>query len=184
MASFTKKAIMASFSKLLEEKPLGQITIREIVEDCGVNRNTFYYHFKDLPHLVETMVNEETDLVICKFPAISSLRECLDTVIDFAIKNKKAVLHIYHSVNRDIFEQYQWKICNHAVTAYATNVLQDRKISDEDMDTMIEYIKCLLFGFVMHWMESGMDGRTIDKFHRICELKQGDLEKMIAQCER
>ena len=36
----------------------------------------------------------------------------------------------------------------------------------------------------MHWMESGMDDRTIDKFHRICELKQGDLEKRTSQCER
>ena len=184
MASFTKKAIMASFSKLLEEKPLSQITIREIVEDCGVNRNTFYYHFRDLPHLVETMVNEEADWVIHKFPAASSLRDCLDAVIDFALKNKKAVLHIYHSVSRDSFEQYQWKVCDHAVTAYVTNILQNRLISDEDRDTIIEYIKCLLFGFVMQWMESGMDACTIDRFHRICELKQGDLEKMIAQCER
>ncbi len=184
MASFTKHAIMASFLKLLEAKPLSQITIREIVEDCGVNRNTFYYHFRDLPHLVETIVNEEADLVICKFPTISSLRDCLDTVIDFAIKNKKAVLHIYHSVNRDSFEQYQWKVCDHAVTMYVTGVLKGRVVSDEDRDTIIEYIKCLLFGFVMNWMESGMDEHTIEKFHRICELKQGDLEEMIAQCEQ
>ena len=50
MASFAKKATMASFSKLLEEKPLSQITIREIVEYCGINRNTFYYHFRDRVH--------------------------------------------------------------------------------------------------------------------------------------
>ena len=40
MASFTKKAIRDSFVKLLNEKPLSQITIRDIVDDCGVNRNT------------------------------------------------------------------------------------------------------------------------------------------------
>lgn len=184
MACFTKKAIMASFLKLLEKKPLNQITIREIVEDCGVNRNTFYYHFRDLPHLLETMINEEADLMIRQFPEISSLQECIESMIAFALKNKKAVLHIYHSINRDSFEQYQWKVCNHAVTAYVTGVLKGRTVSEEDQATMIEYIQCLLFGFVMHWMESGMDERTIEKFRRICELKQGDLEKMIAQCEQ
>ena len=49
MASFTKKAIRDSFVKLLNEKPLSQITIRDIVDDCGVNRNTFYYYYQDLP---------------------------------------------------------------------------------------------------------------------------------------
>ena len=35
MASFTKKAIRDSFVKLLNEKSLSQITIRDIVDDCG-----------------------------------------------------------------------------------------------------------------------------------------------------
>ena len=47
MASFTKKAIRDSFVKLLNEKSLSQITIRDIVDDCGVNRNTFYYYYQD-----------------------------------------------------------------------------------------------------------------------------------------
>ena len=41
MASFTKKAIRDSFVKLLNEKTLSQITIRDIVDDCGVNRIPF-----------------------------------------------------------------------------------------------------------------------------------------------
>ena len=52
MPAFTKKAIADSFLKLLREKPLDKITIKDIVEDCGINRNTFYYHFEDIPALV------------------------------------------------------------------------------------------------------------------------------------
>ena len=57
MASFTKKAIRDSFVKLLNEKSLSQITIRDIVDDCGVNRNTFYYYYQDLPQLMESIVD-------------------------------------------------------------------------------------------------------------------------------
>ena len=60
MASFTRKAIMASFVKLLEERPLSKVTVKDIVEDCGINRNTFYYHFEDIPSLIEAIVREET----------------------------------------------------------------------------------------------------------------------------
>ena len=49
MPNFTQKAIKESFIKLLNDKPLHQITVKDIVEDCGVNRNTFYYHFTDIP---------------------------------------------------------------------------------------------------------------------------------------
>ena len=44
MANFTKQAIKASFMKLLSQKPLSKISVRDIVEDCGINRNSFYYH--------------------------------------------------------------------------------------------------------------------------------------------
>ena len=58
MAGFAKKAIRDSFIKLLNERPLSQITVRDIVDACGVNRNTFYYYFQDIPQLVETIINE------------------------------------------------------------------------------------------------------------------------------
>ena len=48
MAQFTRTAIVNSFIRLLNEKPLDKITVKDIVDDCGVNRNTFYYHFQDI----------------------------------------------------------------------------------------------------------------------------------------
>lgn len=45
--------------KLLLEKPLNKITINDITEDCGVNRMTFYYHFKDIYDLVDWILAED-----------------------------------------------------------------------------------------------------------------------------
>lgn len=44
MPTFTKAAIKATFISLLNKKPLNKITVKEIVEECGINRNSFYYH--------------------------------------------------------------------------------------------------------------------------------------------
>ena len=41
MPNFTKTAIKQAFLKLLNERPLKQITVRDIVEECGINRNSF-----------------------------------------------------------------------------------------------------------------------------------------------
>lgn len=184
MANFTKKAIRDSFVKLLSEKPLSQITIRDIVDDCGVNRNTFYYYFQDLPQLVETIVDEEAQRIIREYPTIDSIEGCLNAAIDFVLKNRKAVLHIYHSINRDIYEQYQWRVCEHVVTVYLDGILSGRRVSEQDRKVIIDYIKCVCFGVIIGWLETGMQEGIQARFHRICELKQGDLEHMIARCEK
>ena len=45
LPGFTKRAIRNSFIRLLNERPVSQITVKDIVEDCGINRNSFYYHY-------------------------------------------------------------------------------------------------------------------------------------------
>ena len=145
MAGFAKKAIRDSFIKLLNERPLSQITVRDIVDACGVNRNTFYYYFQDIPQLVETIINEDANRVIQEHPSIESVEDCLNAAIRFALENRKAVLHIYHSINRDIYEQYQWRVCEHAVTTYVDGILAGRTVAEPDRKLMIDYLNaCVL----------------------------------------
>ena len=53
MPNATKQALEASLKRMMLKKPLDKITIRDITEDCGISRMTFYYHFKDIYDLVE-----------------------------------------------------------------------------------------------------------------------------------
>lgn len=184
VANFTQKAIRASFIKLLNQKPLSQITIKDIVDDCGVNRNTFYYYFQDLPDLVETITKEEAQRVIQLYPAIDSIEQCLDALIGFALENRKAVLHIYNSVNRDLYERYQWRVCRYVVEVYLDGVLKERHITEQDRQLLIDYLQCICFGFVIGWLESGMKEEIRERLARIYELKHGELERMISRCEQ
>ena len=56
----TKKAIKKSFIKLMVEKRITDITIKEIADDADINRKTFYAHYID----VYSVLNEiENDLI-------------------------------------------------------------------------------------------------------------------------
>ena len=77
MASFTENAIKRSFIRLLEKKPLKSITIRDIVDDCGINRSSFYYHFQDIPALLERIIQEGSDSIIRK-NANGTIAECME----------------------------------------------------------------------------------------------------------
>lgn len=183
MADFTKKAIRNSFLKLLNEKPLKQITVRDIVDDCGVNRNTFYYHFQDIPQLIETIIREDAEQIIADHPTITTVQEYLEAAIGFALNNRNAIMHIYRSVNRDLYEQYQWRVCQHAAAAFIDQILTGRQVSDTDRALLIDYVKCVCFGIVMGWLEDGMKNDIQAYADRLCELKQGDLELMIDRME-
>ncbi|MFR5791125.1 MAG: TetR/AcrR family transcriptional regulator, partial [[Clostridium] leptum] len=56
MSIYTKKAIMDSFVKMLSQKSFDKITIKDIIEDCGLNRSTFYYYYEDIYALLEDVL--------------------------------------------------------------------------------------------------------------------------------
>lgn len=179
MPNFTKMAIKATFMKLLNERPLSQITVKDIVEACGVNRNSFYYHFQDIPALVEEIVTEEADQIIAAHPSIDSIEDCLNAALDFARKNRRAILHIHNSSNRDIYEQYLWKVCRHVVTVYVDVAFAEKPLKAPDKELLIHLYKCECFGIVMEWLSSGMGDDVADNIKRICELRRGMAEEMV-----
>ena len=183
MADFTKNAIRASFMKLLNEKPLKQITVKDIVDDCGINRNTFYYHFQDVPALIETILEEDSTRLLLHDPDINTVEDCLNVIVDMVLRNRTAVLHIYKSVNRDFFEQYHWRVCDRVVHAYLEKKLQNVRISELDRTVLIAYTKSLVFGVVMGWLETDLKDDIHVYIHRICQLKQGDLDTMIEKMQ-
>lgn len=172
MANFTKKAIEKSFIKLLNERPLSRITVKDIVSDCGINRNTFYYYFQDIPKLIEDIVEEDAEEIIRTYSTADKFNECLEAIIDAALSKKKAVLHIYHSVNRDIYELYLWKVCDHFINSYVNTVLNGSSISDEDMTVVKKFLSSLAFGIFSNWLRDGMTDDIRIYLSRMSDMKK------------
>lgn len=179
MPGFTKQAIRISFMKLLNERPVSQITVKDIVQDCGINRNSFYYHYQDLPSMIEEIILEETDEIIRQHPTVESLEEGLDVAVSFAMKNRRAALHLYNSSNRDLFEQHLWRICEYVVDTYISTAFADSPIGAADKSIIIRYYKWNCFGAVMDLLRGGMKDDIQALFYRMGQLKKGMLEEMI-----
>ncbi len=182
MPNFTKRAIKASFMKLLNEKPLNKISVRDIVEDCGINRNSFYYHFQDIPALIEEIVTECFDALIQKYPGIPSLKEGFKAAFEFALENKKAMLHIYNSVNRDIFERSLMQFCEYLIQSYLAASFGNAVVSETDQGLIIRFLKCELFGAYIEWMNSGMSENVIEEVNRMFEICHGLSDEIICRC--
>lgn len=56
-----KKTIAQAAHTLMTTKGVRKLTVKDIVEECGITRQTFYYHFSDIPDLVRWMLEQETE---------------------------------------------------------------------------------------------------------------------------
>ncbi len=179
MAQSKDILIRNTFLELLEERPLSQITVKDIVNKSGVNRNTFYYHFEDLPALIESIVLEETERIISENHTFDSIESAVKTALEFTLTHKKAILNLYNSNNRDIFNQYFMRISRHVITEYFNTLCDGISIDDNDKELIIHYHTCLVFGQAVDWITRGMATDMIAQFERLCELYKGIPEEVI-----
>ena len=133
MANLMKKEIKTTFLRLLEERPYHQITVKEIVKECGINRNSFYYHYADLPALVEEVIDEEIGRFVREQSSFSSMEESLTEALSFFREHKRAAYHVYNSVNRDIFDRYLMKNCESVSMSYVNSILANTPLSEDDL---------------------------------------------------
>lgn len=179
MVSKKRSAIMESVLRLLEERPLNKITVKDIVDECGINRNTFYYHFEDISSLIEAIIMDEVDRVMNQYRDISSMEECIDMAMRLGSDHRKAIYHIYNSSNRDFLERRLMEICRHAATQFVEKTAGNQAIRPEDRDIIVQAYKCELFGLVIDWLNSGMPQGMDGRFLRLCELRRGSIEMML-----
>ncbi len=172
MSNLTEQAIKASFLKLLTERPLSRISVKDITDDCGINRNSFYYHFHDIPQLMEKVVLDQTNSLIEAYPDISSLGECVDVAFHFIVENKRSINHIYYSLNREVFEQYLMRICEHSVTAWFNRAYAEIPYDEARKDLNLRFICYELYGACIDWMNRGMPPEAIGEAKQLLEICQ------------
>ena len=60
----TEQAIKSAFTKLLLEKDITDITIKELCDNADINKSTFYLHYKDIYDCADSLLNCVVDKTI------------------------------------------------------------------------------------------------------------------------
>lgn len=173
----TKAAIVDAFWEILEEKPYSKITVKDIVERCQVNRNTFYYHFHDIPELLEQVLKKDADEIIQNYGHFGSTVDCLEALIKSLLKRKKAFLHIYQSMDRELFLKELDRMAFYCIEEYINTLTVDLAIIPKDKELLIRFYKCALVGIVLDWLDQNMSYDLVESFRRISMLFEGAAEQ-------
>ena len=181
MSQTTKRALEASLKKLLLQKPLNKITINDITEDCGVNRMTFYYHFKDIYDLVDWIMVEDAAKALEGRQSFENWTDAFLDILHQVQDNKVLVMNVYRSVSREQLEQYLYKLLDSMLRDFVDRSAQGFTVQDSDKQFIIDFYKYALVGVVLEWIRRDMKTEPAVMVERMGRMLQGDLRRALCR---
>ncbi len=184
MSVFTEKAIVEAFIQLLNEYPLDKITVKSIVDSCGVNRSTFYYYFEDIYDLINTIFEYETKRIVENHSDYTSWMDGIKEAVSFAIDNKKAVYHVYKSVSRESLERYLNVVFDKVLMDAVASQAEGTNASQKDIRLVADVYKYTLIGLIFKWLEEGMTADPDIVIDKLGYLLEGNIHEMLLRAGR
>ena len=178
MAQTTKRALEASLKKLLLKKPLNKITINDITEDCGVNRMTFYYHFKDIYDLVDWIMVEDAAKAQ-EGKSFETWSEAFLDILNEIRDNKVLVQNVYRSISREQVEQYLYKMLDPTLHNFIDREATALSVQDADKQFVIDFYKYALVGMVLEWIRKDMKTEPEVMTERLNTMLHGDFHRAL-----
>lgn len=100
MAENLKDKIAETFLEMTARKSFDKITIKDLVQECGISRQAFYYHFQDILDVIEWILQEGAKRLLDRCLQAENTRAALRLFIDFALENRNFIQHLINSRQR------------------------------------------------------------------------------------
>lgn len=153
-----KFAIVSSFKELLNKHPMDKVTVKEICEQCNVNRQTFYYYFTDIMDILKFIIFEELSADIAQNRTFETWEGGFLATMNYLKKNSKMIFHIYHSsywneVNL-FFINFSNDLLNNVVEECADKI--GMKLLSKDETFIVNFYRHVFYGIMSDWVSEGM----------------------------
>lgn len=175
MAPSTKLSLASSLRRLLQKKFLDDITVKEIVEDCEVNRQTFYYHFQDIYDLLHWFLEHETEEAI---QGCASWQEALMAAFHYIQDNHAIIYHIYRSGGREHLDCQLFTLSRALVVHLLEDASDGLQLSPKDQEFLTDFYMYALAGMMLSWMADDMKEEPSQLAARISFLLEGEFQRV------
>ena len=179
MSQVTKRALEQSLKNLLLKKPLTKITVGDITDDCGINRMTFYYHFKDIYDLVEWSCLEDAKRALDEKKTYDTWQQGLLQIFKAVQENKPFILNVYRCVHREQVEKYLQPL----VDQLLLNVINEEAagITDEDKQFIAQIYSYMFIGLMLDWIKDDMREDPQQIVEKLSKLIKGSVSVALSR---
>lgn len=179
MAASTKEAFSAALKQVMAVKPINKITVKDLVEICGVNRQTFYYHFDDVYDLLEWVFEEDAKRVLPKEIMYEHWRRDVMIFFEYLYENKVFTLNVYNSNSRTYMLRFLKQRLQECIRGFAEIVSEGWNIDRQDFDFVVEFYSHGVIGLISQWMDMGMKLPPAATEQRFLHMLNNSVENML-----
>ena len=182
MSQMTKRALEASLKELLRHKPLDKITVSDLTDHCGVNRMTFYYHFKDIYDLVEWCCEEDAARALAGQKTYDTWQQGFLQILEALRKDKAFFTSVYRSISREQLENYLYRLTYDLMFGVIEEKAAGMTVRPEDKEFIANFYKYAFVGLTLEWVRTGMKDDPAALVERVSVLIHGDITKSLETC--
>lgn len=175
MSQVTKHALEQSLKNLLLKKPLNKITINDITNDCGINRMTFYYHFKDIYDLVEWSCIEDARKALEEKKTHDTWQQGFLQIFNVVRENKPFIMNVYHCVHREQVEKYLTPLTDNLIMGVVEEESVGIIVRQEDKEFIAKVYSYVFVGLMLDWIKDGMKENPEDIVEKLALVIQNSL---------
>ena len=175
----TKRAITESFRALLAVKPLDKITVTDLTEHCGVNRMTFYYHFKDIYDLVEWACAEDAARALQNKKTYDTWQQGFVQIFHAVRENKVFVMNVYRCVNREQVEKYLVPLTDQLIMGVITERAAGMTVREADQQFIAQVYSYAFVGIMLDWIRDDMRADPEELVNRLAMVIRGGITQAL-----
>lgn len=150
-SDITKQLMVNAGKELLKKKPLNKISVREITEACGVNRQTFYYHFDDVYDMLKWAFHKESDLLLADKDMPWQDRTL--ALLHYLERNKDVCLAALNSLGRQYIKEFFYEDLHTVVESIINNILDEAPfIERKHIDFTVHYYTVTTSALIESWL--------------------------------
>ena len=180
MSQVTKRALEQSLKNLLLKKPLTKITVGDITEDCGINRMTFYYHFKDIYDLVEWSCLEDAKRALEEKKTYDTWQGFLQ-IFKAVQENKPFILNVYRCVHREQVEKYLQPLVDQLLLNVINEEAAGITVRDEDKQFIAQVYSYMFIGLMLDWIKDDMREDPQQIVEKLSKLIKGSVSVALSR---
>ena len=181
MSQVTKRALEQSLKNLLLKKPLSKITISDLTEDCGMNRMTFYYHFKDIYDLVEWSCLTDAKRALDEKKTYDTWQQGFLQILEAVQANKPFIMNVYHCVHREQVEMYLRPLVEDLILNVVNEEAEGLNVRDEDKTFIVQAYSYIFIGIMLDWIKEDMKENPQEIVERLNKLIKGSIRDSLTR---
>lgn len=162
----TKRQLAQSLCQLMEHKPLEKITVREVTEQAGVNRQTFYYHFEDIYDAMKWVLQEEAVKLLAAHEGALFWQEGLLQLARYVEEKRVFCLNVFNSLGRGHLQRFLFADISHIIQEVIEDIANDETIIEKEknyIDFLTHFFTVALAALTESWVRDELD-MTAEQF--------------------